>query len=482
MSAKEPEAPTSRQVENLLQPQRQLLARLRRSGDISKSDLADAIGQVTELAATVLGVERASVWRLEGEGTRLDCVDLYVRESGSHRLEASLSIESFPAYFAAIQTERIIAATNASGDSRTAEFGATYLAPNGIGAMLDAPIFLRGAMIGVLCHEHVGSARRWNLWEELVAGTLADFVAHVLEVEEREKELRESEENFRRLFEASPTPLVLARVSDGKLGLLNSRAREIVGVGEVAPYELQAERFYADPEDRARFLADIGERGFVDNRELTMRTYDGEPRHCLLSARGLMFRGEPHIAVGISDVSALKEVEQRLREAAMRDPLTGLFNRRHFYEVATRELERVRRYRRPLSLAMLDADHFKQQNDRFGHGVGDEILVALAKSASLELRKTDVLARYGGEEFVVLFTETELDEAMRVTDRLRAAVANEPLLTSVGGVPITLSAGVVEWSPADRTLEALIERADRALYRAKALGRNRVERGASPEA
>lgn len=477
MSASDQQPPSSREVEILLEPQRKLLERLRRAPSVSKSDLDDAIGQVTELAAAVLGVERASVWRLGEGGARLECVDLFVRATRAHRKEGALGIDACPRYFAALQTERIIAAPDACLDPRTAELQHPYLTGNRIGAMLDAPIFLRGAMVGVLCHEHVGGARRWNLWEELVAGTLADFVAHVLEVEERAKELRESEENFRRLFEAAPTPLVLARVADGTLGLLNSRAREIAGVDDYEPYALDAERFYADPDDRNRFLADIREHGFVDNRELSMRTLDGQTRECLVSARALVFRGQPHIAVGFSDVTDLKRIEARLREAAMRDPMTGLFNRRHFYEVGARELDRARRYARPLSLAMLDADHFKDKNDRFGHGVGDEILVALAKTAAGALRKTDVLARYGGEELVVLFTETELDEAARVTERLRAAVADAPLMTSAGPIPLTVSGGVVGWSSADATLEAFIDRADRALYRAKDLGRNRVERG-----
>lgn len=480
MSVTEPQPPSSREVEDLLQPQRKLLARLRRAPSVSKSDLDDAIGQVTELAAAVLGVERASVWRLAEGGAQLDCVDLFVRGASAHRREGSLEKDACPSYFGALQTERLIAAADARKDPRTGELGEGYLVPNDIGAMLDAPIFLRGAMVGVVCHEHVGGTRRWNLWEELVASTLADFVAHVLEVEERARELRESEENFRRLFEAAPTPLVLARVADGTLGLLNSRAREIMGIDVVEPYALAAERFYADPEDRNRFLADIAERGFVDQRELTMCTLSGERRQCMLSARALVYRGQPHIAVGINDVTQLKTIEAQLREAAMRDPLTGLFNRRHFYEVAARELDRARRYHRPLSLAMLDADHFKDKNDRFGHGVGDEILVALAKIASAELRKTDVLARYGGEELVVLFTETELDEAVRVAERLRAAVSDGPLPTSAGPVPLTISGGVVQLGSGDESLEALIERADRALYRAKALGRDRVEQAGPP--
>jgi diguanylate cyclase (GGDEF)-like protein len=481
MSGPEQLPPSSREVEDLLEPQRRRLAQLRRAAIVSKGDLDEAIEQVTELASAVLGVDRASVWRL-GEGGRLECVDLFVRATSTHHLAAFLTVESCPSYFEALRTERLVAAADARTDPRTAELDAPYLAPNGIGAMLDAPIFVRGAMVGVVCHEHVGPARCWNLWEELVAGTLADFVAHVLEVEERAEELRKSEENFRRLFEAAPTPLVLARVADGKLGLLNSRAREMLGVEVTGPYEVDAAQFYESVDDRNRLLADVAAHGFADNRELSIRTTGGLTRPCLVSARALAYRGAPHVAVGFSDVTELKAIEAKLREAAMRDPLTGLFNRRHFYEVGARELERTRRYGRPLSLAMLDVDHFKEKNDRYGHGVGDEILVSLARVAATALRKTDVLARYGGEEFVVLFTETGIDEAARVTERLRAAVANALLVTSAGPVSITVSGGVVGCSAADTTLERLVERADRALYRAKDRGRDRVEREEPPAA
>jgi diguanylate cyclase (GGDEF)-like protein/PAS domain S-box-containing protein len=474
------EAPSSREVENLLQPHRKALARLRRADGVSRSELDEAVAQVTELAAAVLEVERASVWRLTEQGKRIDCIDLFVRAKGTHVAEGTIASTSCPAYFAALATERTIAATEAHTDPRTAEFSETYLTPNGIGAMLDAPIFLRGEMVGVVCHEHVGGPRVWNLWEEVVAGTLADFVAHILEVEERAKELRESEESFRRLFDAAPTPLVLARVSDGTIALLNSRAREVIGVEKFEPYELPSVHFYDSPLDREAILEDVRTHGFVDNREMRMRTAAGEQRYCLLSARSLVYRGEPHIAVGFIDVSEMKKIEQQLRDAAMRDALTGIYNRRHFYEVGTRELDRARRYQRPLSLAMLDADHFKAVNDRYGHVVGDEVLVAIAKIASAELRRTDLVARYGGEELVVLFTETALDEAMRVTDRVRDTLHKTPIFTSAGPITVTLSGGVVEWSNADGTLEAFIERADRVLYRAKELGRNRIERSAAP--
>src|SRR5699024_5827808 len=132
MSASDQQPPSSREVEILLEPQRKLLERLRRAPSVSKSDLDDAIGQVTELAAAVLGVERASVWRLGEGGARLECVDLFVRATRAHRKEGALGIDACPRYFAALQTERIIAAPDACLDPRTAELQHPYLTGNRI--------------------------------------------------------------------------------------------------------------------------------------------------------------------------------------------------------------------------------------------------------------------------------------------------------------------------------------------------------------
>jgi len=476
MSAdKEPSS--SRKVEDLLRPHRKLLARLRRP-DLSKGDLDDALRAITELASEVLDVERTSVWRLAKDGARLDCMDLFVRGTSMHRAEAAITMDAVPAYADALRTERCVAAHDAVRDPRTAEFRDSYLEPNRIGAMLDSPVFVHGEMAGVLCHEHVGGERTWSLWEELVASTLADFVSYVLEAEERAAELRSSEENFRRLFEVAPSPMVLARAGDGTIDVMNRRAREVIRVPEgVDVNGLPASRFYESEIDRAHLLEDVRTFGHVDEREIVMKTWDGDLRWCLLSARAMTFRGEPHVAAGFIDVTPMKELERRLRDAAMRDPLTGVFNRRHFYEVGRGELERARRYDRPVSLAMLDADHFKAKNDRFGHGVGDEILVWLAKRAGAGLRQSDVLARWGGEEFVILFTETDLEEAALVTERLRAAIASTPAETAAGPVGVTISAGVVGWARGDESLEGLVARADQAMYQAKQGGRDCVVRG-----
>lgn len=480
-----PEAPSSRQVEDLLHPYRRLIARLRRSDAVTRGDVDEALAQITELAAQVLQVDRVSVWNLAPDGSRIECRDLFLRPPATHTTVAPLERATAGSYFEALESERCIVAPDARADRRTAAL-APYLAAHDIGAILDAPIFVHGEMVGVVCHEHVGAPRAWQFWEELLAATMADFVALVIETEhraraqaeaERYRKHLEEETALRTVFETAPVGLVLAR-ADGMVELFNARALEVIGVPPEAraPGAVPAERFYANPDDRHRILADVRTHGFVDGREILMKTWRGEERWCLVSIRTVTFHGAPHVIMGFTEIQAQKEVEERLREAAIRDPLTGIHNRRRFFEVATAEVERSHRYDRPLSLAMLDADHFKEKNDRYGHLVGDELLIAFAKITGAELRQSDLIARFGGEELVVLFPETDLDAAATVTNRMRGRLAAAAVPTSAGPVAFTCSAGIVALVPGE-TLPALVDRADRALYAAKAAGRNRVERG-----
>src|SRR5262249_31933644 len=136
---------------------------------------------ITETATEVLEVERASVWRLVDGGAVIECINLYERSHKRHSAGVRVGAVEVPRYFEALQRERAIRAHNARTDSRTSEFREAYLEPLGITSMLDAPVFLRGKMVGVVCHEHTGKPRRWKLHEELLASSFADFVAIVLE-------------------------------------------------------------------------------------------------------------------------------------------------------------------------------------------------------------------------------------------------------------------------------------------------------------
>lgn len=175
---------------------------------------------------------------------------------------------------------------------------------------------------------------------------------------------------------------------------------------------------------------------------------------------------------------SLKQARAELERLSRHDPLTGLLNRREFDERAAREVRRALRRRSPTCLAMLDLDHFKTVNDRYGHAVGDRVLCRVAQILRAQLRRDDVVARYGGEEFIVLLPETGIEESAAVIERVRVAAASEPWAELQEGLLLTLSAGVASLA-ANEGLEAAIVRADRLLYEAKRQGRNRLVRESS---
>jgi diguanylate cyclase (GGDEF)-like protein len=181
------------------------------------------------------------------------------------------------------------------------------------------------------------------------------------------------------------------------------------------------------------------------------------------------------------------EYERELVNLATTDVLTGIYNRRHFLDVAAHQMEQARRYGRPLSLVLLDIDHFKKVNDTYGHAVGDEVIRHVARIAKNSLRKTDIFARYGGEEFIVLMPETTSGAAFFVSERTRGLIAASPAESGDEKIMTTISFGIsafeknsLETAGEETTgeetagLEQLINQADQALYASKNSGRNRT--------
>jgi diguanylate cyclase (GGDEF)-like protein/PAS domain S-box-containing protein len=170
-------------------------------------------------------------------------------------------------------------------------------------------------------------------------------------------------------------------------------------------------------------------------------------------------------------------LHSEVQKLAITDALTGLYNRRGLFELGQREVERSRRYKRPLVAIMMDIDHFKFINDYYGHTVGDQVLQAVAKRCSDNLRRIDILGRLGGDEFTFLLPETDMFTASHVAERVRLTVAERPVVTEETPISISVSLGVARATSATPDLEVLISRADAAMYVAKREGRNRVEYG-----
>jgi diguanylate cyclase (GGDEF)-like protein/PAS domain S-box-containing protein len=175
------------------------------------------------------------------------------------------------------------------------------------------------------------------------------------------------------------------------------------------------------------------------------------------------------------DITARKNAERQLEQLARTDPLTGSINRRSFFELAQDAGIRAQRYDRPLSLVMLDIDHFKQVNDEYGHQAGDAVLKHVAATCQKHMRASDLFARYGGEEFICLLSEGGREAAVALAERLRVSIEQTQVVFDTHIIRVTLSLGVAyETSGGEQSLMELTSYADRMLYQSKANGRNRV--------
>jgi diguanylate cyclase (GGDEF)-like protein len=177
----------------------------------------------------------------------------------------------------------------------------------------------------------------------------------------------------------------------------------------------------------------------------------------------------------------LDETERQLEHLAVTDALTDLWNRRHMIGRLKEEFDRSRRQQHDLGLIILDLDHFKDVNDRFGHAAGDAVLRAAAQRMQGAIREYDTLGRFGGEEFLIIAPETPAQGVVSLAERVREAVSADPIPVLEAELTVTASAGVAILSVSDTDPDALLARADAALYAAKGLGRDRVVLGKAPD-
>lgn len=193
---------------------------------------------------------------------------------------------------------------------------------------------------------------------------------------------------------------------------------------------------------------------------------------CIMGPRPRALDAEQ--ATMLKDLAAMVIDELELRLLASTDSLTGALNRRYFMDLADREQRRAVRYHTPLSVFLIDVDLFKNINDTHGHEAGDAILKRLTAICNDTLREPDLICRFGGEEFAILLPQTDAQGALQVAERLRHAIADARIAIGEKTIECTASIGVASLQPDNGTIQAVLSRADKALYAAKAAGRNRV--------
>ncbi len=221
-------------------------------------------------------------------------------------------------------------------------------------------------------------------------------------------------------------------------------------------------------------------------RDPAQKSENDSTQQTLLEQAKILAGGQKYLAMQLEQTKAQLASEwaqkeqlnaelERTRTLSLTDELTGLPNRRAFLNRLEEEIGRVQRYHLPISLAIIDLDHFKDINDRYGHGVGDQVLKTYATLVSSAFRKHDLVARFGGEEFVVLLPNTQMEGAVKALNKIQESVKNLRLQTISGELALpTFSAGIATYH-LEESIADFIERADQALYRAKKAGRNKIE-------
>lgn len=273
------------------------------------------------------------------------------------------------------------------------------------------------------------------------------------------------------IVHASPNGLLLYDAS-GQCVLANEAVAEMVGA---RVEQLLQQNFQALESWRVAGLTEAARQALSGQPVRHMASFTssfGKQVECLVTLMALLTQGEQMLLVVFKDVTELVRANRELDQLARRDVLTGLVNRRGADEQLNQEFRRSQRSGAPFSVMMLDIDHFKLVNDRFGHDVGDQVLRQVAETVRGALRVTDVVARYGGEEFLVLLPDTDASEAEAVAEKVRQAVAARNVVP-VGH--ITVSIGLTAMWPDASSQAQLLRMADQALYAAKAGGRDRVQ-------
>ncbi|MBN3004939.1 diguanylate cyclase [Chromobacterium alkanivorans] len=314
-------------------------------------------------------------------------------------------------------------------------------------------------------------------------------------VRARTRALADSEARLRLMADAAPFPLAMNRLQGGELIYANARAEELFREQLAPGRPLRVQDFYVDPAERERVSSLLRVGGCVRDREVRLRAADGREFWALISCSVVRADDGWFVINGINDISQRKQLEQDLlqanqalrqnlseiellqqglREQTLRDPLTGLFNRRHLDDILPRILSHMLAVHRDVAVLMVDADHFKHINDQYGHQCGDAVLTALAAHLSDAFRSGDIVCRYGGEEFFILLPGASLNDAYAKARQLCGDVRAQPIVAGGHNIRVTLSVGLALCPLHGTDAGSVVAAADAALYRAKKEGRDRV--------
>jgi diguanylate cyclase (GGDEF)-like protein/PAS domain S-box-containing protein len=304
--------------------------------------------------------------------------------------------------------------------------------------------------------------------------------------------------HFRIAFQLSPDAISINRARDGVYIDVNDCFCTMTGYSrnEIIGLSSRQTTLWYDDHDLYHFEDMLRKSGEVKNFESVFRRRDGSLRTALVSARLVLLDGKTHVLSVSRDIEALKqaqvalqkavakaeavnlqlrEANRRLEQIAITDGMTGLYNHRHLMHILEMEVAPAVRYHRRMAFIMLDVDFFKQVNDLYGHPCGDAVLKNIAQLLKRKARGTDIIARYGGDEFAVIMMEIDPRDALKVAEKIRRKIEMTPFHWEGSNFQISASIGVAAYHQGGAcNWEELLRSADKALYRAKEAGRNRV--------
>lgn len=457
----------------------------------STLDFDSVLEKILENVERVVPIDSANIALLKGGHLH------YVRFHGyeDHKISekemetVGLSLDSSPIFRKVFETGEpiIIPDTYADPDWIITPIGAW------IRSYAVMPIRIKEKVVGVL---NLDSAIREQYTPKHIyrLRTFADQVAIAVEnarlfatAEHQVKERKQAEENLRKLSQAveqSPVSIVITDIN-GKIEYVNPRFTQVTGYSaeEVVGKNPRILKTDKTPNETHRqlwetVLKGVGWRGeFVNRKKNGELYYESALISPIVDSNGVI----NHYLAVKEDITERKLAEEKilllqeeLREQAIRDPLTGLYNRRYLKEFMEHELARATREQYSVCFVMIDIDHFKKINDAFGHDAGDSVLRKLANQLLSQARVVDIICRYGGEEFLVILPNVTAEIAFQITQRWRLFFMGSTLPLEYNKAKATISCGISEY-PAHGTVGSeLITLADKAMYQAKAKGRNQV--------
>lgn len=332
-----------------------------------------------------------------------------------------------------------------------------------------------------------------EFWGNLTGKALVDangrttgLVGNIADIDQRKRtewELAASQERFERLARTVPCVLydyILHGDGDSRFLYLNSRCEEIFEVpAEVLMANMECFWQLVHPEGLPRLRQEeqaANRSASQFSSEIRILTPSGRQKWLRLSSRpNVIEPGQSAVWSGFMlDITQAKQLEDELRQLATTDALTGLCNRQSFLRLAEQEMARFNRAGNPASVLMLDLDYFKHINDTYGHGVGDAVLRDFSRRTGILLRQVDLFGRIGGEEFCILSPDTDQDGGLALGQRLCQTIAGQPAHCNGLTIAYTVSIGVTGFRAGDPNFDAVLARADSALYQAKRHGRNQV--------